>query len=221
MATEGISNMRDDLRRSLGRRWRSFVATPHNADSERLWADIRARHPGFVDAVLADARITAARRGDRAEFTSTFDAVLQAVRLAVVSDAFLALTCYRAKAALQARRVPLLPRILHRLAIMTGQLSVGDPVTIEAGVYIPHGQVVIDGLVTVGRGAVLSPFVTIGLIAGKFGGPTIGRHAAIGTGAKILGPVRVGRLARVGANAVVLDDVPDGATAIGVPAHVI
>ena len=43
----------------------------------------------------------------------------------------------------------------------------------EPGVYIVHGQVVIDGLVEVGSGPVISPLVTIGL-RGEWGGPTIG-----------------------------------------------
>jgi len=43
----------------------------------------------------------------------------------------------------------------------------------------------------------------------------------IGAGAKILGAVSLGNGAKVGANAVVLDDVPDGATVVGIPARVV
>jgi serine O-acetyltransferase len=43
----------------------------------------------------------------------------------------------------------------------------------------------------------------------------------IGAGAAVLGPVVVGDRARIGANAVVLDDVPAGASAVGVPARVV
>jgi serine O-acetyltransferase len=142
-------------------------------------------------------------------------------RLAVVSDAFLAQALYRAKARLQALRVPLLPRLLHRLAMMWAQLAIGDPVVVEPGVYIAHGQVVIDGLTEVGRGVVIFPFVTIGLRAGDYQGPQIEEYASIGTGAKVIGPVTVGARARVGANAVVVDDVPPGATVVGSPARVV
>ena len=45
------------------------------------------------------------------------------------------------------------------------QVSIGDPV-VAPGVYIVHGQVVLDGLVGIGPGVVISPFVTIGLRAG-------------------------------------------------------
>ena len=46
-------------------------------------------------------------------------------------------------------------------------------------------------------------------------------HRNIGAGAKVLGGVRIGDHVKIGANAVVLCDVPEGATAVGVPARVI
>ena len=209
------------VKSGLRRAWHSFLGAPHTEATDILWRDVRARHPRFGAAVLADARVTAASRGDRYEFTSRVDAAVQAVRLAVVTDAFLALCCYRAKAHCQARRIPVLPRVLHRLAMITGQISIGDPVVVQPGIYVPHGQVVVDGMVEIGERVVLSPFVTIGLRAGDVRGPTIGSRASIGTGAKILGPIRIGAQARVGANAVVLADVPDRATVAGIPARII
>jgi serine O-acetyltransferase len=203
------------------RRWRDFLATPHTEATERLWAEVHAGHPRFLAAVVADARIAAARRGERYEHRSTLDAVVQAVRLAVVSDAFLAQCCYRAKAATQAQGIPLLPRLLHRAAIVLGQISIGDPVVVEPGLYLPHGQVVVDGITRVGTGVQLGPFVTIGLVAGEMGGPTIGAHAVIGTHATVIGPIQVGAGAKVGAGAVVTADVPSGSTVVGVPARVV
>jgi serine O-acetyltransferase len=180
---------------------------------------IRARHPRFGAAVLADAKVTASYRAERHEFRSGVDAVLQALRLMWVSDAFAAQVCYRAKARLQSVGVPVLPRLLHRIAMTLAQVSIGDPVVIEPGLYLAHGQVVIDGVVTIESGVVIFPWVTIGLRAGNFEGPTIGRHAQIGTGAKIIGPVRVGEHARVGANAVVVTDVAPRTTVVGAPAR--
>ena len=182
-------------------------------------AGIRSRHPGLREAVVADARITAQHRFERHEFHGTLDTVIQVLRLMWVSDAFLAHALYRLKAALQRRGVPLLPRLAHKMAMQTAQVSIGDPVVMEPGVYIVHGQVVIDGLTEVKRGAVISPWVTIGLRGGELGGPTIGPNVSVGTGAKILGNVSIGAGARVGANAVVLDDVPEGGTAVGMPAR--
>ena len=39
--------------------------------------------------------------------------------------------------------------------------------------------------------------------------------------AKVLGAIRIGENARIGANAVVLTDVPENATAVGIPAQII
>ena len=103
--------------------------------------------------------------------------------------------------------------------MVLAQLSIGDPVVVAPGVYVVHGQVVADGLVRIEAGAVISPFVTIGLRAGDVTGPTIERGASIGTGAKVIGPVVVGAGASVGAGAVVVDDVPAGATVAGIPAR--
>jgi serine O-acetyltransferase len=186
---------------------------------QELRAQIRARHPHFLEAVIADAKITAAMRSERSEFRGRKDALLQAARLAWVSDAFLAQALYRAKARLQALGVPVLPRIAHRLAMMTAQICIGDPVVMRPGVYIAHGQVVIDGFVEIHRGVVIFPWVTIGLRAGNFRGPTIGRNATIGTGAKIIGPVTVHSGASIGANAVVVNDVPANTSVAGVKAR--
>jgi serine O-acetyltransferase len=186
-----------------------------------IYADVRSRHPRFVDAVIADARLTAAYLGRRSEFRSQLDAAIQAMILIATTDAFVGQVLYRAKARLQTLGVPVLPWVAHRLAMVLSQVCIGDPVVIEAGIYLPHGQVVIDGLVTIGKGTVVFPWVTIGLLAGNIQGATIESDVHIGTGAKVLGPVRLGEGAQVGANSVVLDDVPVGATVVGAPAKVV
>jgi serine O-acetyltransferase len=186
-----------------------------------FWRALRSRHPRLREALVADARIAAQHRGERHEFHSRLDAAAQIGRLAWVSDAFLAQALYRAKARLQALGVPVLPRVAHRLAMAMAQVSIGDPVVVHGGVYILHGQVVVDGLVEIHPGAVIGPFVTIGLRSGDVRGATIERDVRIGAGAKVIGPVTVGAGAQVGANAVVVDDVPAGATVAGVPARTV
>jgi serine O-acetyltransferase len=56
---------------------------------------------------------------------------------------------------------------------------------------------------------------------GNKGVPIIGNNVYIGVGAKILGGIRIGDGAKIGANAVVLCDIPDGATAVGIPAKIL
>jgi serine O-acetyltransferase len=185
-----------------------------------FWADVRARHPRFTVAVAADARMTAARRGERSTYRSRLDLAVQVLRLCLVTESFFGQVCYRAKARCQSHGIPLVPRLLNHAAVRNGQIAIGDPVVVEAGVFIPHGQVVIDGIVRIGQGAVLSPFTTIGLRSGDFEGPTLQPRVALGTGAKVLGPWTIGEGATIGANAVVTSHIPAGATAVGVPARV-
>jgi serine O-acetyltransferase len=188
-------------------------------EGQPLMREIRSRHPRLREALLADARVSAAYRGERHEFHSRADAAIQTLRLIWESDAFLAQALYRVKARLQTLGIPVLPRVAHRLAIAIAQISIGDPVIVHPGVYIIHGQVVIDGFTEIHSGAVIGPFVTIGLREGEWVGPTVERNVTIGTGAKVLGKLRVGGGARIGANAVVIDDVAERTTAVGVPAR--
>jgi serine O-acetyltransferase len=193
--------------------------TAEDSERKEMWRAIRSRHPRLREALVADARVTALYRGERHEFGSRIDVVAQILRLAWVSDAFLAQALYRAKARLQALGVPVLPRLAHRLAMATAQISIGDPVVVHPGVYIIHGQFVADGLVEIHSGVVIAPFVTIGLRAGDVRGATLESNVSIGTGAKVIGGVRIGSGAQVGANAVVVDDVPPGTTVVGAPAR--
>ncbi|MEM7498891.1 MAG: hypothetical protein AAF371_12975 [Pseudomonadota bacterium] len=182
----------------------------------------RARQgPAFLDAVLADARAAAANLMLPPRPQSRWHDIRLVVRMAWEADAFLAMTLIRLAAMLRGAGIPLLPMIARRIAIVIAQVHVGAPVLIGPGIFLPHGQVVIDGIVSIGAGAQIRPFVTIGLMEGNYIGPTIGKRVKIGTGAKILGPVTVGDGARIGANAVVIEDVPAGATVVGVPARVV
>lgn len=210
---------RSAVRARAHRAWRHLLAVPDTPDRSRYWEDVRRSHPGFVRAVTADARITASRRGERRPGDGRLDRVVQVLRLMLVTESFAGQVSYRAKAALQARRVPLLPRVMHHLAVSRGQIVIGDPVVVEPGVFVPHGQIVIDGITRIGEGATISPFTTIGLRSGDFVGPTIGRRAEIGTGSRVLGPWTIGEGARIGANAVVTGDVAAETVVVGVPAR--
>lgn len=94
------------------------------------------------------------------------------------------------------------------------------PVTcqIGGGLCIPHPNgIVIHPRVQIGPNCMIFQQVTLGMRNGQV--PWIGGHVDIGAGAKVLGNARVGDHACIGANAVVLHDVPEGLTAVGVPAE--
>ena len=93
--------------------------------------------------------------------------------------------------------------------------------TIAATVSFPHlTGVVIHQDAVIEDGCMIMQQVTLGQTASS-GAPLVAQGAYIGAGAKVLGPVRIGRNARIGANAVVLRDVPDNATAVGIPARIL
>ena len=89
---------------------------------------------------------------------------------------------------------------------------------------IDHGMgIVIGETAEIGDDCLLYHGVTLGG-TGKDQGkrhPPIGNNVLVSTGAKVLGPFKVGDGARIAANAVVLKEIPENATAVGVPARVV
>jgi len=89
---------------------------------------------------------------------------------------------------------------------------------------IDHGMgIVIGETAEIGDDCLIYHGVTLGG-TGKDQGkrhPTIGNNVLISAGAKVLGPFRVGDNARIASNAVVLREVPEDATAVGIPAQVV
>ena len=119
-------------------------------------------------------------------------------------------------------------KFIARWVSQTGRFFTGVEIhpgaTIGKGLMIDHGMgVVIGETAIVGDNCTIYQGVTLGG-TGKDSGkrhPTIGNNVMIGSGAKVLGPFTVGDNAKIAAGAVVLDTVPEGATAVGVPARMI
>jgi serine O-acetyltransferase len=97
---------------------------------------------------------------------------------------------------------------------------IGRKTNIGPGFVILHSfGIVINSSVRAGKNLTLEHGVTIG--SEKNQNPIIGDNVFIGAGAKIIGPVSIGSDVKIGANAVVIHDLPNGATAVGVPARVV
>lgn len=83
------------------------------------------------------------------------------------------------------------------------------------------GAIIVHPRAVIGDDCTLRHGVTIGERVANGPVPTIADRVTFGAYAQVLGGIRVGDDAKIGAMSVVLQDVPDGATAVGVPARVI
>ena len=127
---------------------------------------------------------------------------------------------YRAMRFCQTRHLKPLAFILYRLNIFCSHAVIGRGAEFGDGLIILHTSgIVINSKVKAGKNLILEHGVTIG--AEKNRCPVLGDNVFVGAGAKIIGGVTIGSDVKIGANAVVTKDLPDGATAVGIPAKVI
>ena len=117
-----------------------------------------------------------------------------------------------------------LARFISTLARWITGIEIHPGAEIGQRFFIDHGMGVVVGETSkIGDDVTLYQGVTLGgtsLEKGKRH-PTIGDGVIIGSGAQVLGPLNVSEGARIGANAVVLQDVPQGATVVGIPAKIV
>jgi serine O-acetyltransferase len=117
-----------------------------------------------------------------------------------------------------------LGRFLSHIARWLTGIEIHPGATIGRRFFIDHGMgVVIGETAMIGDDCTLYHGVTLGGTSWNKGKrhPTLADGVVVGAGAKILGPITVGRGAKIGSNAVVVKDVPDGATAVGIPARIL
>ena len=106
---------------------------------------------------------------------------------------------------------------------LTG-IEIHPGATIGRRVFIDHGMgVVVGETAEIGDDCTLYHGVTLGGTSWNKGKrhPTLSHGVVVGAGAKILGPITIGSNARIGSNAVVVKDVPQDATAVGIPARIL
>src|SRR5579859_2077247 len=128
---------------------------------------------------------------------------------------------YRFAHWLWVRKWLLLGRFVSHLGRLLTGIEIHPGATIGRRFFIDHGMgVVIGETAEIGDDVTLYQGVTLGgtSLHHDKRHPTLGDGVIVGSGAQILGGFTVGRGARVGANAVVLQEVPPGATVVGIPA---
>ena len=111
----------------------------------------------------------------------------------------------------------------HIGRFLTG-IEIHPGATIGRRVFIDHGMGVgIGETAIIGDDCTLYHGVTLGGTSWNKGKrhPTLEQGVVIGAGAKVLGPITIGKNAKIGSNAVVVKDVPENATAVGIPARIL
>ena len=117
-----------------------------------------------------------------------------------------------------------LARLVNHIGRWLTAIDIHPGAKIGRHLFIDHGFTVIGETAEIGDNVTIYQCVTLGGtnptngIAGKRH-PTLKDNVIVGSGAQILGPITVGERARIGAAAVVTDDVPEGATMVGLKAR--
>ena len=135
-----------------------------------------------------------------------------------------ALMMHRVSHSLWKMRFFWLARFSSHIARWLTGIEIHPGATIGHRVFIDHGMgVVIGETAIIGDDCTLYHGVTLGGTSWNKGKrhPTLENGVVIGAGAKVLGPITVGAGAKIGSNAVVVKDVPENATAVGVPARIL
>jgi serine O-acetyltransferase len=115
-------------------------------------------------------------------------------------------------------------RLVNHISRWLTAIDIHPGARIGRHFFVDHGFTVIGETADIGNNVTMYSCITLGGtnptngIGGKRH-PTLKDNVIVGAGAQIIGPVTIGERARIGANAVVTDDVPDGATMVGLKAR--
>ena len=121
-------------------------------------------------------------------------------------------------------RLFFLARMVNHWSRFLTAIDIHPGAKIGKNFFIDHGFTVIGETAEIGDNVTIYQCVTLGgtnPTNGKGGKrhPTLCDNVIVGSSAQIIGPITVGERARIGASAVVMDDVPEGATMIGLKAR--
>jgi serine O-acetyltransferase len=136
---------------------------------------------------------------------------------------YVALQAFRVSNWLWRRGRTDLALLLQSLSSDSLQVSIHPSASIGTRVFIDHATgVIVGAFVTIGDDVTIMQGVTVGRKqALPNRAPRIGRGVLLSGGATILGDVCIGDFAKIGAGALVRHDVPQGCTAVGVPAKLV
>ncbi|WP_423190074.1 serine O-acetyltransferase EpsC [Alkalibacterium sp. f15] len=137
---------------------------------------------------------------------------------------FWAIIYYRIAHFLHQKNLKLIARMVSTFGRWVTGVEIHPGAVIGRCFFIDHGM----GIV-IGETAIIGDDVRIfhGVTLGGRGDETGKRHPTIEDGvllsahAQVIGNITIGKNAKIGASAVVLKDIPEGVTAVGIPAKVV
>lgn len=137
---------------------------------------------------------------------------------------FHALAYYRAAHWFYRHNFYLLAALISHSGKMTTGIEIHPGAKIGKFLFIDHGNgVVIGQTAVIGDNVTIMHNVTLGSRKqmNNRRHPIVGNNVFIGAGAQLLGPITIGAKAKIGAGTIVLIDVPEGATIVGNPGHLV
>lgn len=143
---------------------------------------------------------------------------------AILRPGLHAITMHRFANRLHEFKIPVIPEIISFAARLLTGIEIHPGAKIGRRVFIDHGMgTVIGETAVIGNDVMIFQGVTLGGTGKEIGKrhPTIGDNVLISAGTKILGNIKIGNNVKIGANSVVLKDLPDNATAVGIPAKIV
>jgi serine O-acetyltransferase len=96
-------------------------------------------------------------------------------------------------------------------------VQLSPKVSIGYGLYIPHGNIVVNARTSIGNNCSLLQFVSIGAINNSVAA-CIGDNVYIGPNTNLVGAITIGNNAVIGAGSVVVKDVDENMVMVGCPA---
>ena len=175
---------------------------------------------------LADIpnKIAAEIRTDIAAVRERDPAAKSDIEVLCLSSGVHAILAYRVAHKLYLSKHYFPARLISQVARAATGIEIHPGATIGRGFFIDHGMgVVIGETAEIGDNCSIYQGVTLGGTGKDLGKrhPTLGDNVMIGAGAKVLGPFTIGDNSKIAAGAVVLKEIPEDATAVGVPARVV
>ncbi|WP_286265683.1 serine O-acetyltransferase [Thalassotalea atypica] len=120
--------------------------------------------------------------------------------------------------------IKLIARLISTIARWLTGVEIHPGATLGRRLFIDHGMgIVIGETAEIGDDCTIYHGVTLGGTSWNAGKrhPTLLDNVVIGAGAQVLGPITIGKNGKIGSNSVVVKDVPDGATAVGIPGKIV